>query len=311
MTSLDNTMRAPGLETDALPQVMRRIVDRLDARGVRIRPLTSALVPQAGSGAERAKRPLGQVSLVGAGPGDPELLTLRAARLIAAADVVVFDHLVGEDILPLIREDAERIYVGKEAGNHTLPQDEINQLLVRLAQAGKQVVRLKGGDPFIFGRGGEEIDELVQAGVKFEVVPGITAASGISAYAGIPLTHRDHAQSCTFATGHLKNGTADLDWDALARPNHTVVIYMGVGALPEISRQLIAHGMPASIPAAAVQNGTRPNQRTVVATLESLPAALKAAGLKPPCLLIIGEVVRLHERLDWFEKAGAKADCAA
>ncbi|WP_217424683.1 uroporphyrinogen-III C-methyltransferase [Nitrogeniibacter mangrovi] len=269
------------------------------------------MVPEAGTKPQAARPASGQVSLVGAGPGDPELLTLRAARLISTADAVVYDHLVGADILGLIRDDAERIYVGKEAGNHTLPQEQINQLLVRLAQAGRQVVRLKGGDPFIFGRGGEEIEELVEAGVAFEVVPGITAASGISAYAGIPLTHRDHAQSCTFATGHLKNGTANLDWRSLARPNQTVVIYMGVGALPEIARQLIAHGVPADMPAAAVQNGTRADQQTVVATLQSLPAALKAAGLKPPCLLIIGTVVTLHERLGWFEQAASTSIGAA
>ncbi|MBT0962241.1 uroporphyrinogen-III C-methyltransferase [Denitromonas sp. IR12] len=300
-----------GLKGPALPSLLRRIVERLEARGVAGRPIPTRHNNTGrpdGQASGDGRGIDGRVSLVGAGPGDPELLTLRAARLIAAADAVVYDHLVGEHILTLIRDDAERIYVGKEAGNHTLPQGEINTLLVRLAQAGKHVVRLKGGDPFIFGRGGEEIEELVQSGVRFEVVPGVTAASGVSAYAGIPLTHRDYAQSCTFATGHLQDGTADLDWAALARPHQTVVIYMGIGALPQISRQLIAHGVPADTPAAAVQNGTTDRQRTVVATLGTLADALADAGLRPPALLIVGQVVKLHSRLDWYQKALDTAD---
>ena len=302
MAGLDNSMQLDGTPGSTLSSLMQRIIDRLESRGVVGRPVTGRNEAARTSRAHPGGKREGHVSLVGAGPGDAELLTLRAARLISAADAVVYDALVGEDILTLIRDDAERIYVGKEAGNHTLAQEEINHLLVRLAREGKHVVRLKGGDPFIFGRGGEEIEELVQYDVAFEVVPGVTAASGVSAYAGIPLTHRDYAQSCTFATGHLKNGTADLDWPALVRPNQTVVIYMGIGALAEISRQLIAHGMSPDTPAAAVQHGTRRNQRTVVATLCTLADAIAAAGVRPPALLIVGEVVRLQPRLDWFQK---------
>lgn len=245
----------------------------------------------------------GKVYLVGSGPGDPELLTLKAARLIAAADAIVYDHLVGAGILDRARADAERIYVGKEAGKHTLPQEEINTLLVKLARTGKTVVRLKGGDPFIFGRGGEEIEELIEGGIDFEVVPGVTAASGMSAYAGIPLTHREHAQSCVFATGHLKDskdGSVDLDWAALARPRQTVVIYMGISTLKEICRQLIAHGLPADTPAACVRHATLPTQQAVVGTLGTLPAAVVAARLKQPALIVVGSVVSLRGRLGWF-----------
>ncbi|OHC62031.1 MAG: uroporphyrinogen-III C-methyltransferase [Rhodocyclales bacterium GWA2_65_20] len=245
----------------------------------------------------------GKVYLVGGGPGDPELLTLKAARLIAAADALVYDHLVGAGILDLVRPEAERIYVGKQPGKHTLPQDEINTLLVRLARAGRTVVRLKGGDPFIFGRGGEEIEELAGSGIAFEVVPGVTAASGMAAYAGIPLTHRDHAQSCVFVTGHLKDGSIDLDWQALARPQQTVVIYMGVGSLAEICRQLVAHGRAAETPAACVRHATLPSQMAVVGTLASLPAAVAAAGLQQPALIVVGSVVSLRARLGWFAAA--------
>jgi uroporphyrin-III C-methyltransferase len=261
--------------------------------------------------ARRRSREEGRVALVGAGPGDPELLTLRAARLIAEAEVLVFDHLVSADVLALARKDAERIYVGKESGSHTLPQDEINQLLVRLAGAGRRVVRLKGGDPFVFGRGGEEVEDLAAAGIPFEVVPGITAACGVAAYAGIPLTHRDHAQSVVFATGHAKPGGADADWTALARPRQTAVIYMGVGALAGICERLVAHGRGADTPAALVENGTTAAQRTVVGTLATLPAIAVEAGVKPPALLIVGEVVSLHGRLGWFESQRARADSEA
>ncbi|MFZ5511443.1 MAG: uroporphyrinogen-III C-methyltransferase [Pseudomonadota bacterium] len=242
----------------------------------------------------------GKVYLVGGGPGDPELLTVRGARLIGCADALVYDHLVGKGILELARADAAMHYVGKEAGAHTLPQEDINLLLVRLAQRGLQVVRLKGGDPFIFGRGGEEIEELVKHHIPFEVVPGVTAASGMSAYAGIPLTHRDFAQSCIFTTGHLKDGSCNLDWPVLARPNQTVVIYMGVGGLGEISRKLQEHGMDAHTPAAVVQYATLPQQRTVVGSIASLPALAQAQGIRPPALIVIGQVVRLHRQLAWF-----------
>lgn len=248
----------------------------------------------------------GIVYLVGAGPGDPELLTLKAARLLTTSDVVVYDNLVSAGVLSLISNSAERVYVGKQTNRHTLPQAEINQLLVTLAQQGKKVVRLKGGDPFIFGRGGEELEILADHGIAFEVVPGITAASGVSCYAGIPLTHRDYAQSCVFTTGHLKDGTLDLDWPALARPNQTVVIYMGLGALNEIAQQLIQHGAPARMPAAIVEKGTTQAQRVIAGTLETLPYLVRNVGLESPSLIIVGEVVALRQRIQWF--AGTPAD---
>ncbi|HEY0267888.1 MAG TPA: siroheme synthase CysG [Methyloradius sp.] len=246
----------------------------------------------------------GEVYLVGGGPGDPDLLTFRALRLMQQSDVCVYDKLVSKEVMELVRRDAELIYVGKARDQHTLPQDEINQLLVRLAKGGKRVLRLKGGDPFIFGRGGEEIETLMENGVPFQVVPGITAANGVSSYAGIPLTHRDYAQSCIFTTGHLKDGTVELDWPALVRPKQTVVIYMGLVGLAEICRQLIAHGLPPTMPAAVIQQGTTQKQRVVTADLATLAAKVAEAEMKPPCLTIGGEVVQLGEKLGWFEHKG-------
>ena len=245
----------------------------------------------------------GKVWLIGAGPGDPDLLTVKAARLIAKANVLVYDHLVGDSIMKLAQPDARLIYAGKEASKHTLPQDAINQLLVELAREGLSVVRLKGGDPFIFGRGGEELETLVASGIPFEVVPGVTAAAGCAAYSGFPLTHRDHAQSVTFVTGHLKDGSVNLDWPALARPCHTIVFYMGIGAATEICRQMISHGLPATTPAAVVRNGTLPDQQTLLATLGTLPERITESKIKPPALIIVGSVVSLHEKLSWFEKS--------
>ncbi|HEY3301713.1 MAG TPA: siroheme synthase CysG [Methylophilaceae bacterium] len=242
----------------------------------------------------------GEVYLVGGGPGDPDLLTFRALRLMQQCDVCVYDKLVSKEVMELVRRDAELIYVGKARDNHILPQDEINQLLVKLAKEGKRVLRLKGGDPFIFGRGGEEIETLMENGVAFQVVPGITAANGVSSYAGIPLTHRDYAQSCVFTTGHLKDGTVELDWVSLTRPNQTVVIYMGLVGLAQICEKLIAHGLPATMPAAVVQQGTTQNQRVVVADIATLAAKVQAADLKTPCLTIVGEVVNLRAKLAWF-----------
>lgn len=235
----------------------------------------------------------GSVYLVGAGPGDPELLTLKALRLIQAAQVVVHDNLVGKDILEMIPAGVERIYVGKKASNHVLPQEEISALLLRLAREGKRVVRLKGGDPFVFGRGGEEMEVLLAAGISVEIVPGITAALGAGAAFGFPLTHRDHAQSCVFVTGHLKDNSVDLDWAALARPGQTLVFYMGIAGLETIAAQLLAHGLAADTPAALVFKATLPEQRMWSCTLASLPETAARHGVKPPALIVIGSVVGL------------------
>jgi uroporphyrin-III C-methyltransferase / precorrin-2 dehydrogenase / sirohydrochlorin ferrochelatase len=243
----------------------------------------------------------GAVYLVGAGPGDPDLLTFRALRLMQRADVVVHDRLVSAEVLDLVRREAELIYAGKERDQHTLPQEDINHLLVRLAKEGKRVVRLKGGDPFIFGRGGEEIDTLMAEGIPFEVVPGITAAAGCAAYAGIPLTHRDYAQSVVFATGHLKDGSLNLNWAALVQPRQTLVFYMGLHGVRPIFKELIARGLSAETPAALIQQGTTLRQRVLTGTLQSLPDIIERSDVRAPTLIIVGGVVRLSERLRWFD----------
>ena len=244
---------------------------------------------------------MGEVYLVGAGPGDPDLVTFRALRLMQQADVVVHDRLVAKPILDLTRRDAQRIYVGKERDNHVMRQEDINRLLADLAKAGHRVLRLKGGDPFIFGRGGEEIDTLAAEGVPFQVVPGITAASGCAAYTGIPLTHRDYAQSVTFVTGHLKDGTMDLNWDQLAQPHQTVVFYMGLVGLALIVEQLLNHGVSPDMPIALIQQGTTPHQRVFSGTLATIQQVIAEEKPQPPTLIIVGEVVKLREKLNWFQ----------
>jgi len=248
----------------------------------------------------------GEVYLVGAGPGDPDLLTFRALRLMQRADVVVYDRLVSQGILDLVRRDAELVYVGKERNNHAVPQENINQCLVRYAKEGKRVLRLKGGDPFIFGRGGEEIETLKENNVNFQVVPGITAAAGCSSYSGIPLTHRDYAQSCIFVTGHLKDGTVNLNWKALAHKNQTIVFYMGLQAVTVIHKELVANGLSDDTPAALIEQGTTENQRVHIGNLATLAEIVEREQVKAPTLIIVGDVVTLHDKLKWFNPSSER-----
>ncbi|MGE0855481.1 MAG: siroheme synthase CysG [Hyphomicrobiaceae bacterium] len=261
---------------------------------------SALLDQQADAFAAGGAAPAGEVYLVGGGPGDPDLLTFRALRLMQRADVIVYDRLIGSPILELVRPDAERVYVGKKRNQHALPQEEISRLLVRLAREGKRVLRLKGGDPFIFGRGGEEIELLAAEGIPFQIVPGITAASGCASFAGIPLTHRDHAQACVFVTGHTKTGRLSSDWATVLQPNQTVVIYMGLAVLAELMADFIANGADPTMPVAIVENGTRPNQRVATGTIATIASEIETAGINGPALIIIGTVVSLREKLAWF-----------
>ena len=244
---------------------------------------------------------VGEVYLVGGGPGDPDLLTFKALRLMQQADVILYDRLVSEGVMELVRRDAELIYVGKERDNHSVPQEGINQLLVDLAKKGRRVCRLKGGDPFIFGRGGEEIETLAENGIPFQVVPGITAASGCSTYSGIPLTHRDYSQSCRFVTGHLKDGSMNLPWDELAVEQQTIVFYMALKGAKHLSDKLIEHGMRGDMPVALVEKGTTPDHCVWTTTLVELPTIVATKPIKAPTLIIVGEVVKLREKLNWFD----------
>ena len=250
---------------------------------------------------DEQKKGEGEVYLVGAGPGDPDLLTFRALRLMQQADVALYDRLVHPSIIDLIRRDAEKIYVGKQRDNHTVRQEEINELLVKYAKEGKRVLRLKGGDPFIFGRGGEEIDSLVDNNISFQVVPGITSASGCSAYSGIPLTHRDHAQSCIFVTGHLKEGKLDLNWEKLIQPNQTIVFYMGLVSIDIICSQLIKFGLDPKTPCALVEQGTTRNQKVYTSTVDEMNNLVEQEKPSAPTIFIIGHVVTLRDKLNWYK----------
>lgn len=276
------------------------------SRGVSLSEVKAATI-KTGHSASAQKVGGGLVSLVGAGPGDPELLTLKAYKRLQVAEVVLYDRLVSDEVLALIGPKAERFYVGKAKALHSVPQNEINQTLVAWARQGKQVVRLKGGDPFIFGRGGEELEALMAENVAVEVIPGITAASGCAAYAGIPLTHRDHAQSVRLVTGHLQHGESTLDWQALASPGHTLVFYMGLSNLEAICQDLMDHGLAPSTPLALIEQGTTQHQCTHIGSLQQLPEAFHQGEITPPTLLIIGSVVSLHATLSWFEVAAADA----
>jgi uroporphyrin-III C-methyltransferase/precorrin-2 dehydrogenase/sirohydrochlorin ferrochelatase len=294
-------------------RVMERIADPRDRRRFWEQFVGSAAAEKILSGDEaQAERmmdaglargapslPTGEVYLVGAGPGDPDLLTFRALRLMQQADVVLYDRLVGDGIINLVRRDAERIYVGKKTNRHTMAQGDISAELVRLARQGKRVLRLKGGDPFTFGRGGEEIEALARNGIPFQVVPGITAAAGCAAYAGIPLTHRDHAQACVFVTGHSKDGDLSINWPLILQPHQTVVVFMGVSALGQLARGYVDRGGDPNMPAAIVENGTRSNQRVITGTIATLEAEAAAAQIGQPALIIIGSVTTLHDTLAW------------
>ncbi len=256
---------------------------------------------QAVASADNNEQHSGEVYLVGAGPGDPDLLTFRALRLLQQSDVVLYDRLVSPQILDMARRDAKKIYVGKKKSDHTVRQENINRLLIEFAKEGQRVCRLKGGDPFIFGRGGEEIAGLAKQDIAFQIVPGITAASGCAAYAGIPLTHRDYSQSCVFVTGHLRDGTIDLNWKMLCQPQQTVVVYMGLTGLETLCAQMVAHGTPGNTPAALIEQGTTRNQRVLTGTLETLAGITNKANVHAPTLVIIGNVVRLKDQLNWFK----------